>query len=99
MVLPVFTYYTMHRPIYDHNSYNLIMLTIDYNTNFTTMLWQTIEHMAVFVVRSIRMQIIGQVMDLSIGPTIVIGNFNPDIMKNSYALAVSFTTIIVFLLN
>jgi len=43
-----------------------IILTIDYSKNFTTMALLTIEHTAMFVVKSIHIQNNGQVMDLSI---------------------------------
>jgi len=44
----------------------MFILTIDYSNNFTTNKVLTIEHMAMFVVKSIHIQINGQVMDLSI---------------------------------
>ena len=40
----------MHRSFASHNPYNPLILTIDYSKNFTTVYWQTIEHMAMFVV-------------------------------------------------
>ena len=41
------------------------IFTIDYSKNVTTILLLTIEHMAMLVVKSIVIQIKGQVMDLS----------------------------------
>jgi len=46
----------MHRSIDDHTPYNLI-LTIDYSKNFTTMPLLTKEHIAMFVVKPIHIQI------------------------------------------
>ena len=57
----------MHRSIAGYNPYNPFILTIVYSKNLTTSWLQTIEHMAMFVVKSIHIQIYGQVMDLSIG--------------------------------
>jgi len=56
----------MHRSIAVHNPYNLFILTIVYRKNLTTSYLLTIEHMAMFVVKSIHIQIYGQFMDLSI---------------------------------
>ena len=56
----------MYSSIASHNPYNLIILTIDYRKNFTTMKLLTIEHMAMFVVKSYYIQINGQVRNLSI---------------------------------
>ena len=56
----------MHRSIAGHNPYNPFILTIVYSKNFTTSWLLTTEHMAMFVVKSIHIQIYGQVMDLSI---------------------------------
>ena len=56
----------MHRSIAGHNPYNPFILTIVYSKNLTTSWLLTIEHMAMFVVKSIHIQIYGQVMDLSI---------------------------------
>jgi len=56
----------MHRFIAVHNPYNLFILTIVYSKNLTTSYLLTIEHMAMFVVKSIHIQINGQVVDLSI---------------------------------
>ena len=50
----------MHRSIAGHNPYNLFISTIDYSTDFTTMQLLTIEHMVMFVVMSIDVQINGQ---------------------------------------
>jgi len=49
-----------------HNPYNLFILTIDYSKNFTTvkLLTVTVEHMAMFVVKYIHIQINGHVMSL-----------------------------------
>jgi len=49
--------FTMHRSISGHNPYTLFILTVDYSKNFTTMQSLTIEHMALFVVKSIYIQI------------------------------------------
>jgi len=46
-----------------HNRYNLFILTIYYSKIFTTMKLLTIEHMAMFLVKSIHIQIIGQVFE------------------------------------
>ena len=56
----------MHRSIAGYNPYYLFILTIVYSKNLTTSWLQTIEHMAMFVGKSIHIQIYGQVMDLSI---------------------------------
>ena len=45
----------------DHNHYNLFTLTIEYGKNFTTTQLLTIELMALFMVKSIHIQINGQV--------------------------------------
>ena len=47
---------TRHRYISGHNPYKLFILTIDYSKNFATMQSLTIEHMAMFVVKSIHIQ-------------------------------------------
>jgi len=47
------------------------VVTIDYSKNFTTILLPTIQHMAIFVVKSIHIHIHGQVMDLSIDDILV----------------------------
>jgi len=57
----------MHRSTAGHNPYNLFILTRVYSKNFPTSYLRTIEHMAMFVVKSIHIQINSQVMDLSIG--------------------------------
>ena len=62
----VFRYAIMHRSIAVHNPYNLFILTIVYSKNLTTSYLLTIEHMAMFVDKSIHIQINDQVMDLSI---------------------------------
>jgi len=49
----------MHRSIAGYNPYNLFIITIDYSKNFTTRWLLTIGHMAMFVVKSIVIQIIG----------------------------------------
>ena len=46
--------------------YDLFILTINYCKNFTTRLLLTKEHMAMFVVKSIVIEINCKVMDLSI---------------------------------
>jgi len=51
----------MHRSIAGHYTYNLFISTIDYSTDFTTIQLLTIEHMVMFVVISIVVQINGQV--------------------------------------
>ena len=51
----------MHRSIAGHHPNNLFIFTIDNSKNFTTRLLLTIEHMAIFVVKSIVFQINGQV--------------------------------------
>ena len=58
----------MHRSIDGHSPYYmfLLILTIDYTKNFTTMSLLTIDYMAMFVVKYAHVQIISQVMDLSI---------------------------------
>jgi len=56
----------MHRSTAGHNPYNLFILTIVYSKNLPTSYLRTIEHMTIFVVKSIHIQIISQVMDLSI---------------------------------
>jgi len=56
----------MHRSIAGHNPYNLFILTIVYSKNLTTSKLLTIEHMTMFVVKSIHIQIDDQSMDLSI---------------------------------
>jgi len=56
----------MHRSIAGHNRYNPLILKIGYSKNLTTSWLLTIEHMAMFVVKSIHIQIYGQVMDVSI---------------------------------
>ena len=43
---------------------------MNYSKNFTTMYQLTEEHMAMFVVRSINIQVNGQVMDVSIDITL-----------------------------
>jgi len=50
----------MHRSIAGHIPYNLLILQKN-SKNFTTMKLLTKEHMAIFVVKSIHIQIIGQV--------------------------------------
>jgi len=49
-----------------HNPYNLLIFTIVYSKNLPTSYLRTIEHMTIFVVKSIHIQINSQVMDLSI---------------------------------
>jgi len=44
-----------------HHSYNLFILTIDHSKNFTTIKLLIIEHIAMIVVKSIHIQINGQV--------------------------------------
>jgi len=56
----------MHRSTAGHNPYNLFIFTIVYSKNLPTSYLRTIEHMAMFVVKSIHIQINSQVMDLSI---------------------------------
>jgi len=56
----------MHRSIAGHNPYNPFILTIVYSKNLTTSWLLTTEHLAMFVVEYIHIQIYGQVMDLSI---------------------------------
>ena len=56
----------MHRYIAGYNSYNLLILTIDYSKNFTTNKVLTIEHMSMFVVKSIVIKSMVWRMDLSI---------------------------------
>jgi len=56
----------MHRSIDSHNPCNPFILTIVYSKKLTTSRLLTIEHMAMFVVKSIHIQFYGQVMDLSI---------------------------------
>ena len=51
----------LHRSIAGHNPYNLFILTIDYSNDFTTGQLLTIEHIAMFVVKSIVIQINDQV--------------------------------------
>jgi len=51
----------MHRSIAGHNPYNLFTITVDLSMNFTTMKLLTIEHMVMFVVKSIHIQSNGQV--------------------------------------
>jgi len=60
---------SMHKPINGHNPCNIMILhvTIDYNKNFTTMWLLTIKHMALFVVKSLHMQIIEHFMFFSMG--------------------------------
>jgi len=62
----------MHRAIAGHNPYCLFILAIDSSKKFTTLILLAITHMAIFVVKSIYIQIYGQVMDLSIdlSPTV-----------------------------
>jgi len=60
------THRSMHRSTAGHNPYNLFILTIVYSKNLPTSYLRTIEHMAMFVVKSIHIQINSQVMDLSI---------------------------------
>ena len=60
----------MYRSTAGHNPYNLLILTIVYSKNLPTSYLRTIEHMAMFVVKSIHIQINSQVMDLSISETI-----------------------------
>jgi len=50
-----------NRSIAGHNLYNLFIFTIDYSQNFTTRYFLAIEHVAMFEVKSIVIQIIGQV--------------------------------------
>jgi len=56
----------MHRSTAGHNPYNLFILTIVYSKKLPTCYLRTIEHMAMFVVKSIHIQINSQVVDLSI---------------------------------
>jgi len=56
---------SMHRSSDGHNHYKFFSLPIDYSKNFITRSLQTIEHLAVFVVKSIHIQINGHVMALS----------------------------------
>ena len=56
------TEWVMHSSIDDHNPFNLFNLTKDYSKHF-----KREEHMAVFVVKSIHIQIYGQFIDPSIG--------------------------------
>ena len=56
----------IHRSIAVRNPNNLFILTLVYSKNLTTSYLLTIEHMAMFVVKSIHIQINGRVMDLSI---------------------------------
>jgi len=56
----------MHRSTAGHNPYNLFILTIVYSKNLPTSYLRTIEHMTMFVVKSIHIQINSQVLDLSI---------------------------------
>ena len=56
----------MHRSTAGHNPYNLFILTIVYSKNLPTSYLRTIEHMAMFVVKYIHIQVNSQVMDLSI---------------------------------
>jgi len=59
----------MHRSTAGHNPYNLFILTIVYSKNLPTSYLRTIEHMTIFVVKNIHIQINSQVMDLSITST------------------------------
>jgi len=52
---------TMHRSTDDHNPYNLFILTVYNSKNLTTRELLTIEHIAMFEVKSFYMQINGQV--------------------------------------
>jgi len=56
----------MHIFIDGQNPYNSFILTIVYSKNLITSWLLKKEHMALFVVKSIHIQIYGQVMDLSI---------------------------------
>jgi len=56
----------MHRSIAVHTPYNLFILTKVKSKTLTTSYLLTIEHMVMFVVKSIHIKINGQVMDLSI---------------------------------
>jgi len=47
----------MHRSIAGYNPYKLLILTLAYSKNFTTIESLTIRHMAMFVVESINIQI------------------------------------------
>jgi len=49
----------MHKSIDGHNRYNLFNLRIDYIYFFTTIYLLTIEHMAMFVVKSSTIKING----------------------------------------
>ena len=51
----------MRRSIAGHNPYNLFIFTIDDSKNFTTTYVQTVEHMAMCVIKSIVIQTNGQV--------------------------------------
>jgi len=52
---------SLHRSTDVHNAYNLFILTIDYSSkNFTTISLLAIERMAIFVVKSIVIQMNGQ---------------------------------------
>jgi len=53
----------MHRSIAGHNPYTPFSLTIEYSKNFTTRWLLTIEHVAMFVVKSIAIQINGHVYE------------------------------------
>ena len=55
---------SMQRSIADHNPYNMFILTIDFSKNSTKIKLLTIEHMAMFVVKSIVIQINGKVYGL-----------------------------------
>ena len=56
----------MHRSTASHNPYNLFILTIVYSKHLPTSYLRTIEHITMFVVKSIHIQINSHVMDLSI---------------------------------
>jgi len=44
---------SMYRSIAGHYPYNLLILTMDYSKNFTTIMLLTRRHMAMFVVKSV----------------------------------------------
>jgi len=51
----------VRRSIAGHNPFNLFILTIIFSKNFTTKLLLKMEHMPMFVVKSLHIQINGQV--------------------------------------
>ena len=68
--------FTIHSPSHaematdGHSVYNLLNMPIDNGKTFLTMQLLTIEHMAMFVVKSLHILNNGHVMDLLIAPVI-----------------------------